>query len=207
MLTDLKGFKINLNGRQWMPHWGRSQLAFDTCITASWKSHKKGRLEPWVRKIPWRRAWQPTPVFLPGESPWTEEPGGLQSTWSQSWTWLKQISTHARKRDAERSARYVGRSPSFVNLLKLSKDNLYLLMQGGLKINLNSVPELFSAWAVIRGDLLLIVMQGSDNKSFLSGCYLSKSSSVRLLPRWALVTSLSWQLILPWTQMTKEGLL
>ena len=21
----------------------------------------------------------PTPVFLPGESPWTEEPGGLQS--------------------------------------------------------------------------------------------------------------------------------
>ena len=35
--------------------------------------------DPWVRKIPWRRAWQPTPVFLPGESPWTEEPGGLQS--------------------------------------------------------------------------------------------------------------------------------
>ena len=23
---------------------------------------------PWVRKIPWRRAWQPTPVFLAGES-------------------------------------------------------------------------------------------------------------------------------------------
>ena len=25
------------------------------------------RFNPWVRKIPWRRAWQPTPVFLPGE--------------------------------------------------------------------------------------------------------------------------------------------
>ena len=23
---------------------------------------------PWVGKIPWRRKWQPTPVFLPGES-------------------------------------------------------------------------------------------------------------------------------------------
>ena len=23
---------------------------------------------PGVRKIPWMRAWQPTPVFLPGES-------------------------------------------------------------------------------------------------------------------------------------------
>ena len=42
----------------------------------------------WVRKIPWRRAWQLTPVYLPGESPWTEEPGGLQSMESQSRTWL-----------------------------------------------------------------------------------------------------------------------
>ena len=25
------------------------------------------RFNPWVRKIPWRRAWQPTPVFLHGE--------------------------------------------------------------------------------------------------------------------------------------------
>ena len=24
---------------------------------------------PWVRELPWRREWQPTLVFLPGESP------------------------------------------------------------------------------------------------------------------------------------------
>jgi len=24
-------------------------------------------LDPWVRKIPWRRKWQPTSVFLPGK--------------------------------------------------------------------------------------------------------------------------------------------
>ena len=24
--------------------------------------------DPWVRKIPWRRKWQPTPAFLPGKS-------------------------------------------------------------------------------------------------------------------------------------------
>ena len=29
---------------------------------------KRCRFYPWVGKIPWRRAWQPTPVFLPGES-------------------------------------------------------------------------------------------------------------------------------------------
>ena len=33
---------------------------------------------PWVQKILWRRAWQPTPVFLLG-IPWMEEPGRLQS--------------------------------------------------------------------------------------------------------------------------------
>jgi len=39
--------------------------------------------DPWVGKIPWRRVWEPTPVFLPGESPWTEEPDRLQPMGSQ----------------------------------------------------------------------------------------------------------------------------
>ena len=29
--------------------------------------HKTCGFDPWVRKIPWRRKWQPTPVFLPGK--------------------------------------------------------------------------------------------------------------------------------------------
>ena len=29
---------------------------------------KRPRFDSWVRKIPWRKKWQPTPVFLPGES-------------------------------------------------------------------------------------------------------------------------------------------
>ena len=35
------------------------------CQCRRWKRH---RFDPWVGKISWRRAWQPTPVFLPGES-------------------------------------------------------------------------------------------------------------------------------------------
>jgi len=27
-----------------------------------------GDLGSWIRRIPWRRKWQPTPVFLPGNS-------------------------------------------------------------------------------------------------------------------------------------------
>ena len=28
---------------------------------------RRARFDPWVRKIPWRREWILTPVFLPGE--------------------------------------------------------------------------------------------------------------------------------------------
>ena len=32
------------------------------------RGYKRHEFDPWVGKIPWRRAWQPTSVFLPGES-------------------------------------------------------------------------------------------------------------------------------------------
>ena len=67
---------LDLIGYKRLPWWLR------------WKKKnplQRGRpgFNPCVKKIHWREAWQPTPVFLPGESPWTEEPGGLRSTASQ----------------------------------------------------------------------------------------------------------------------------
>ena len=48
--------------------------------TCQCRKFKRCRFHPWVGKIPWRRAWQPTPVLLPreahgqrslaGSSPW-----------------------------------------------------------------------------------------------------------------------------------------
>ena len=46
------------------------------------RRHKRHGFDPSVGKIPWRRVWKPTLVFLSGESPWTEEPGVLQFTGS-----------------------------------------------------------------------------------------------------------------------------
>ena len=40
-----------------------------------------GSIPEW--KIPWRRKWQSTPVFLPEKIPWTEELGRLQSKGSR----------------------------------------------------------------------------------------------------------------------------
>ena len=33
-----------------------------------WRRCKRPEFDPWVGKIPWRRAWKPTPISLPRES-------------------------------------------------------------------------------------------------------------------------------------------
>ena len=52
-----------------------SVLFCDTGVLPRWLSDEKSAcrrckrcgFDPWVRKIPWRRKWQPTPVFLPAK--------------------------------------------------------------------------------------------------------------------------------------------
>jgi len=39
--------------------------------------------QSWVRKIPWRRKWHPTPSILVGKMPWTEKLGRLWAMGSQ----------------------------------------------------------------------------------------------------------------------------
>ena len=69
-------------------HLSASSQAFQVVpgiknLPANAGRHKRCGFDSLVRKIPWRRVRQPNPVFLPGEYPWTEEPGGLQSIGSQ----------------------------------------------------------------------------------------------------------------------------
>ena len=40
---------------------------FTAAVSLTSQCRRPG-FDPWVGKIPWRRKWQPTPVFLPGES-------------------------------------------------------------------------------------------------------------------------------------------
>ena len=44
---------------------------------------RRCQFDPWVGKIPWRRKWQPTLVFLPGKSHGQKSLVGLQSMGSQ----------------------------------------------------------------------------------------------------------------------------
>ena len=47
--------------------WGFVGSASGKEPTCQGRRHKKHGFDSWVRKIPWKRAWQPTPVFMPGE--------------------------------------------------------------------------------------------------------------------------------------------
>ena len=48
----------------------------------------------WVRKIPWRRKWQPTPVFLPGKSHGQRSLAGYSPWGHKSWTRLSITNFH-----------------------------------------------------------------------------------------------------------------
>ena len=77
-----------------------------------WRSDKESTyqrrrcgFDPWVGKIPWRKKWQLTPVFLPGKIPWAEEPGRLvkSRTWLSNFPFTfhfhaleKEMATHSR---------------------------------------------------------------------------------------------------------------
>ena len=70
------------------------------CIDIKWASlvaqlvkNLGAMRETWVQSLDWEdpledgmathSRWQPTPIYFPGESPWTKEPGMLQSMGSQ----------------------------------------------------------------------------------------------------------------------------
>ena len=42
---------------------------------------RRHRFDPWIGKIPWRRKWQPTPVFLPGKSNGQRSLAGYYGPW------------------------------------------------------------------------------------------------------------------------------
>ena len=69
------------------------------------RRHKRHRFEPWVRKIPWRKAQQPTPVFLPGKPH-----GRLYSPRGHKESDTTEVSSHTCKHGAEDGAAGLGTS-------------------------------------------------------------------------------------------------
>ena len=90
--------------------WGKMSTVIKTMITINYTASqvaqglrihlqcRRHRFDPWVGKIPWGGKWQPTPVFLPEENPWTKNPRAGRATvqrvtksqrWVNSWAWAQ----------------------------------------------------------------------------------------------------------------------
>ena len=81
-----------LSFRKWMGFPGGASGTEPACQC---RRHKKQGFNPWVGKIPWRSAWQPTPVFLPRESHGQRSLAGCSPQSYKSDT-TERLSTHAR---------------------------------------------------------------------------------------------------------------
>ena len=55
------GERVGVQGRRGFPAGAKEPAC--QC-----RRHKRSSFHPWLGKMPWGKAWQPTPVFLPGES-------------------------------------------------------------------------------------------------------------------------------------------
>ena len=57
---------------------------------------KRHGFDPWVGKIPWRRSWQPTPVFLPAES-YGQRSLVDYSPWGHKESDMTEVTQHTRR--------------------------------------------------------------------------------------------------------------
>ena len=60
-------WEIPLSWASLVARWLKKQTNKKNTTKPACQCRRHG-FNPWVGKIPWRRKWQPTPVFLPGES-------------------------------------------------------------------------------------------------------------------------------------------
>ena len=72
--SDLLGTGQSMASYSIRPKWCSGKESTCQC--------RKHSFDPWIRKIPWRRKWQPTVVFLPGKSHGQEDLADY-SLWSR----------------------------------------------------------------------------------------------------------------------------
>ena len=80
----IKNFRLHL----WPDLAASLIIFFANAALATELQCRRTKFKPWVRKIPWRRKWQPTPVFLPGKSHGQGAWGATVDGIAKGQTWL-----------------------------------------------------------------------------------------------------------------------
>ena len=76
----------------WAPHWAYLFKHIELIgkePACQCRIYKRCRFDPWVRKVPWRRKWQPAPVCLSGKSHGQRSLVGYIHEVAKNQTWLK----------------------------------------------------------------------------------------------------------------------
>ena len=125
--------------------------------------------------IPWRRAWEPTPVFLRGEP--HGQPAGLQSIElvAKSQTQPKQLSTHAQCLPGP----CMNPGENLFPLRRLSKHHLH---------GENSLSDMHSALSF----MLIISFEFADDQLMVATMTGIHANSARLSSAWAPDAMLSY---------------
>ena len=80
----------------WCEHKGLPRWLSGKELTCQCRRQKRRGFDPWVRKTPWRRAWEPIPVFFPGESHGQRSLAGCSPCGRKERTRLKPLSKHVK---------------------------------------------------------------------------------------------------------------
>ena len=81
---------------KWLPRQHQWQRLACQC-----RRHKRCEFTPWIGKSPWRRAWQPTPVSLPGESHGQRSLAGYSPQGHKDSNWSNLAHTHIAQRTSQ----------------------------------------------------------------------------------------------------------
>ena len=84
--------------------------------TCQCRRQKRHGFHLWVGKIPWRKAWEPTPVFLPGESHGQKAWRATVYREAKSWTQLRWLNMHALAYSAAQILKLLLRNDSFLSM-------------------------------------------------------------------------------------------
>ena len=112
------------------------------------RRHRRHGFDPWFRKIPWRRKWQPTPVFLPGESHGQRSLVGYSPQGCKELDMTEQLSTctHTLTHTCEPcegqywSLYEIGRPEGFVTLQSSSPPSTEIDQRPGKKFRQGLIP-------------------------------------------------------------------
>ena len=101
LVKGQQGFSDCFHAKSQLPGYPDWVLTHIVTLLPWWLSGKTSAchcrrcwFDPWVGKIPWRRKWQPTPVFLPGKLHGQRSLAGYSPWGHKEMNMTKQLSTH-----------------------------------------------------------------------------------------------------------------